>query len=140
KAYSADFFPGAQTLGFDGTAKSLPEIVPAEPDAPALLTFTSGSTGRPKAALRTHGFLLAQYGSLEKSLQLRPGTRDLTTLPIFVLANLGSGVTSVLPDADLRSPGKIAAGPVLRQMDRQRIQTTAASPAFVERLLDECER
>lgn len=31
------------------------------PDAPALLSFTSGSTGQPKAALRTHGFLLAQH-------------------------------------------------------------------------------
>ena len=140
KTFCAGFFPGAQRLEFDESAKSLREIVPVEPDAPALLTFTSGSTGRPKAALRTHGFLLAQYRALAESLQLRPGTRDLTTLPIFVLANLGSGVTSVLPDADLRSPGKIVAGPVLQQIERQKIQTTAASPAFVARLLDECER
>jgi acyl-CoA synthetase (AMP-forming)/AMP-acid ligase II len=61
-------------------------------------------------------------------------------LPIFVLANLASGVTSVLPDADLRSPGKIAAGPVLAQIRRHKIETTAASPAFLSRLLDECER
>ena len=140
KVLCAGFFPGAQMLEFDEAAKSLREIVPVEVGAPALLTFTSGSTGRPKAALRTHGFLLAQYGALAESLQLRPGTRDLTTLPIFVLANLGSGLTSVLPDADLRSPGKVAAGPVLQQIDRQRIQTTAASPAFIARLLDECER
>ena len=140
KAFCAGFFPGAQRLEFDETAKSLREIVPVEPDTPALLTFTSGSTGRPKAALRTHGFLLAQYRALAGSLQLRPGTRDLTTLPIFVLANLGSGVTSVLPDADMRSPGKIVAKPVLQQIERQKIQTTAASPAFIARLLDECER
>lgn len=140
KAFSADFFPGAHRLKFDETAKSLREIVPVGPDAPALLTFTSGSTGQPKAALRTHGFLLAQYRALADSLQLRLGTRDLTTLPIFVLANLGSGVTSVLPDADLRSPGRIVAGPVLQQIERQKIQTTAASPAFIARLLDECER
>ena len=139
-AFCAGFFPGARTLKFDEAAEPLREIVPAELDTPALLTFTSGSTGRPKAALRTHGFLLAQYRALAESLQLRPGTRDLTTLPIFVLANLGSGVTSVLPDADLRSPGKIVAAPVLQQIDRLKIQTTAASPAFISRLLDECER
>jgi olefin beta-lactone synthetase len=140
KAFCAGFFPGAQKLEFDETAKLFREIAPVKPDAPALLTFTSGSTGRPKAALRTHGFLLAQYRALGESLQLPPGTHDLTTLPIFVLANLGSGVTSVLPDADLRSPGKIVPGPVLQQIERQRIQTTAASPAFISRLLDECER
>src|SRR5208282_4205081 len=51
--------------------------------------------------------------------------------------NLASGVTSILPDADLRSPGKIAAAPVLAQIQRHKIQTTAASPAFLSRLLDE---
>jgi acyl-CoA synthetase (AMP-forming)/AMP-acid ligase II len=64
----------------------------------------------------------------------------LTTLPVFVLANLASGVTSVLPDADLRSPGSIAARPVLAQIERHKIQTTAASPAFLSRLLDEHQR
>jgi acyl-CoA synthetase (AMP-forming)/AMP-acid ligase II len=61
-------------------------------------------------------------------------------LPIFVLANLASGVTSVLPEADLRSPGKIIPGPVLAQIRRHRIASTAASPAFLSRLLDEREQ
>jgi acyl-CoA synthetase (AMP-forming)/AMP-acid ligase II len=108
-------------------------------DAVALVTFTSGSTGQPKAASRTHGFLLAQHRALAGSLELRAGTRDLTTLPIFVLANLASGVTSVLPDADLRFPGRITAGPVLGQIQREKVQTTAASPAFISRLLDGCQ-
>jgi olefin beta-lactone synthetase len=77
---------------------------------------------------------------LAASLELQPGTRDLTTLPVFVLANLASGVTSVLPDADLRSPGKIASRPVLEQIQRHKIQTTAASPAFISRLLDGQQR
>jgi olefin beta-lactone synthetase len=116
------------------------EIAPCTLDTPALLTFTSGSTGRPKAALRTHGFLLAQHRSLSRSLQLTPGTVDLTTLPIFGLANLASGVTTCIPDADLRFPGKIDAARVLAQLQIDSPQSTAASPALLERLADYCDR
>jgi acyl-CoA synthetase (AMP-forming)/AMP-acid ligase II len=139
RAFCSGWFPGAQRLDPSPEPETLREIVPLNSDAPALVTFTSGSTGQPKAALRTHGFLLAQHRALEASLALQPGTRDLTTLSVFVLANLASGVTSVLPDADLRTPGKIAARPVLEQIERHKIQTTAASPAFISRLLEECE-
>jgi acyl-CoA synthetase (AMP-forming)/AMP-acid ligase II len=140
KVFCSGWFPGSQQLHLRTDAEPSREIVPLPPEAPALVTFTSGSTGQPKAALRTHGFLLAQHRALEASLGLQPGTRDLTTLPIFVLANLASGLTSILPDADLRSPGKIEPRPVLAQIQRHKIETTAASPAFVSRLLDECER
>ena len=77
---------------------------------PALITFTTGSTGVPKVAVRTEGFLLAQHRAISAALELRAGDVDLTTLPMFVLANLASGVTSVIPDADLRRPGGVDAG------------------------------
>jgi acyl-CoA synthetase (AMP-forming)/AMP-acid ligase II len=114
------------------------EIAPCAPDHAALLTFTSGSTGEPKAALRTHGFLLAQHRALEHSLALTAGEVDLTTLPIFVLANLASGVTSVIPDANLRFPGSIDPAPVMRQIRAHRPTSAAASPALLERLADHC--
>lgn len=136
--FCSGWFPGARRLNLSADSAPLREIVPLSSDAPALVTFTSGSTGQPKVALRTHGFLLAQHRALEGSLAVQPGTRDLTTLPIFVLANLASGVTSILPDADLRAPGKIAPRPVLAQIQRHKIRTTAASPALISRLLDEC--
>jgi len=113
-------------------------IEPVLPTAPALMTFTSGSTGQPKAAVRTHGFLLAQHRALAAALQLTPGATDLATLPIFVLANLASGVASLLPDADLRRPGMIDPAPVIAQIDRNKPASTAASPAFLERLADYC--
>ena len=108
-------------------------------DAPALITFTSGSTGEPKAAVRTHGFLIAQHEVLQRSIALCPGEVDLSTLPIFVLANLASGVTSVIADANLRSPGTIDPLPVLRQIRRHRPSRMTASPAFLERLVGCCE-
>lgn len=112
-------------------------IVDVDSSAPALLTFTSGSTGEPKAAMRSHGFLIAQYQALAESLALAPGQIDLATLPIFVLANLAAGVTSVIPAADLRRPGAIKAEPVVEQLRAEGATRSAASPAFYERLLAE---
>jgi olefin beta-lactone synthetase len=139
-AFCPTWFPGALKIDPSREVVSESSIAALADDAPALITFTSGSTGEPKAALRTHGFLLAQHRVLERSLELCPGGRDLTTLPVFVLANLGSGVTSILPDADLRSPGKIDPKPVIEQIRRHAVTTTAASPAFMSRILSECEK
>ncbi len=115
-------------------------LTPRSPGDPALLTFTSGSTGEPKAAMRTHGFLLAQYRVLERTLGLEPGSVDLVTLPIFALANLACGVTSVVPNADLQHPGQVNPAPVVAQMIEMSIESTAASPAFLERIAGYCER
>ena len=132
------YVPAARRLRLQASAQRSGNgpgaIADVPSDTAALVTFTSGSTGQPKAAVRTHGFLLAQHRVLADDLALRAGQRDLATLPIFVLANLASGVTSVIPDADLRRPAAIAPAPVLRQMDAERVTRVAASPAFLDRL------
>jgi acyl-CoA synthetase (AMP-forming)/AMP-acid ligase II len=115
-------------------------LAPVDGDGPALITFTSGSTGIPKAAVRTHHFLQAQHRALAASLCLTPETLDLATLPIFVLANLASGVTSVLPNTDMGEPGSCDPVPIIEQIERHQVDSTAASPAFIERLADECIR
>lgn len=109
------------------------------PDAPALLTFTSGSTAEPKAALRSHGFLLAQHRAIEQALELKPGEVDLSTLPIFVLANLASGVTSLLPDVDLRRPDAIDPAPLIKQIEAYQATRSGASPAVYQRMVEYCE-
>ena len=60
--------------------------MPCDAETPAIITFTSGSTGVPKAAVRTHGFLLAQHRSLARTLTHEVGDMDLTTLPVVLLA------------------------------------------------------
>lgn len=110
------------------------QTVESAEETPALLTFTSGSTGQPKAAVRTHGFLLAQHRALAQSLELTEGDVDLATMPIVLLANLASGVTSVIPSADLRRPGAIDPAPVISQMQTHKVVSSVASPALFERL------
>jgi olefin beta-lactone synthetase len=131
--------PGAKHWQFNCCSPD-PSIATPNPEAPALITFTSGSTGQPKAAPRSHKFLLAQHQVLAKTMQLNAGAIDLTTLPIFVLANLASGVTSLIPNADLRFPGQINPRKVLQQIQAHSPQSTAASPAFLERIAEYCEQ
>lgn len=127
--------PGAVRWSAADRLEPLDEIRACEPDTPALLTFTSGSTGQPKAAVRSHGFLLAQHRALVASLGLTAGDVDLATLPIVALANLGSGITSLIPDADLRYPGAVDPGPVVAQVLAHRATSSVASPAFFECLV-----
>ncbi|HEX7261120.1 MAG TPA: AMP-binding protein [Luteolibacter sp.] len=129
---SGGWFPGTRAWRTDG-ADGPPVEVSAE--EAALVTFTSGSTGQPKAAVRTHGFLLAQHRALAKALEFEEGEVDLITLPVFVLANLASGLTSVLAATDLAKPGTPDVAAVAAQCEKFRVTRCAASPAFFEALL-----
>lgn len=108
----------------------------AWPETPALITFTSGSTGIPKAICRSHQFLLDQHEALHNALNLQSGAVQLVTLPVFVLANLASGVTSVLPNTDISLPGQVNARAIINYIQTAGVTEILASPAFVERLCD----
>ena len=125
-------FPGASAWNPTGGESKLVDVPDEEP---ALVTFTSGSTGIPKAAQRTHGFLLAQHRSLSRALKFEEGEVDLITLPVFVLANLASGLTSVLAATNLAKPGSPDAHSVRSQCERHQVTRCSASPAFFEGML-----
>ena len=131
---------GPWPFRLDDSAHGHATSEPTEPaafrrdDDPALVTFTTGSTGRPRAAARTHGFLWAQHTVLAHHLGLTGEDLDMATLPVFVLNNLATGATTVLPRFDPRRPADIDPGRILRQMRDEGVTTTAGSPAFYERL------
>lgn len=129
---SGAWFPGTRAWKTDGPEAPVLDVPDEEP---ALVTFTSGSTGVPKAAVRTHGFLLAQHRTLSSALDFRDGEVDLITLPVFVLANLASGLTSVLAATDLAKPGSPAVGAISAQCRKFGVTRCAASPAFFEGFL-----
>jgi len=138
--FGSSWVPGSVYI-FSGRSRNRnKQVAKIDGDAPALVTFTSGSTGAPKAAVRSHGFLRAQHKAIEQTLRPIPDTADLTTLPIFVLANLASGVTCILPEADMRKPGSCDPRPIIAQIEAHGARSTAASPAFIERLTGECIR
>ncbi len=129
---SEAWFPGTRAWRKDGVG--IPATQMADDDA-ALVTFTSGSTGVPKAAVRSHGFLLAQHRTLSKALDFADGEVDLVTLPVFVLANLASGLTSVLAAADVARPGFPDVATAAGQCQRFEVTRCAASPAVFEEFL-----
>ena len=116
----------------DGRAPSRPK----PGDSPALVTFTTGSTGEPKAALRTVGFLLEQLRVLRAEIRIGEGDVDLATLPVFVLANLACGATTLLPDFNPARPADFDPARVRAEAAALGVTTTAGSPAFYERLTE----
>ncbi|MDP3737619.1 MAG: AMP-binding protein [Hyphomonadaceae bacterium] len=126
--------------------KLLPDPIGKEPgrniltsrpgDAPALITFTSGSTGRPKGIVRSADFLMLQHGLLEKLRRTTPDDVDLISLPVFILSNLTTGATSVIPDGRLTRPADLNGEKLRRQIDLHRVNRIVAPPAVVARIVE----
>jgi acyl-CoA synthetase (AMP-forming)/AMP-acid ligase II len=63
---------------------------------------------------------------------------NLATLPARVMANLGAGVASLIPDVDLRRPAAVEPAYLAASIQRWRVESLFASPALVGHLADHC--
>lgn len=113
-------------------------LAASAPETPALISFTSGSTGKPKAIVRSHGFLAAQDTALDPLIAPERDTEvDLVAFPVFVLANLARGTTSVLPNWRLRDPASADVNAILRLIDAHSITRALVPPSIGEILTQE---
>ena len=122
-------------LQVDAGAQGADPLCEAGRDHPALISFTSGSTGAPKAIVRSHGFLAAQNACVGELLNVggAPQT-DLVAFPVFVIANLGLGVTSVLPNWKLSRHDQAQSGAIARLVAEQRVTRALLPPSICETL------
>lgn len=123
-------------LSLGAGAVSAPPSPDWPDDHPALMSFTSGSTGRAKAILRSHGFLAAQNRAVGPLLASDRPEVDLVAFPVFVLANLGSGVTSVLPNWPLRRPDRADPNGIRAHIARHGVTRLLLPPVLAEALAD----
>lgn len=108
-------------------------IAALPPEHPALISFTSGTTGKPKAIVRSHDFLAAQDTALDPLIAPKhENTVDLVAFPVFVLANLARGTTSVLPNWRLRDPTSAKPDAILRLLEKHRITRALVPPSIAE--------
>ncbi|ATX66953.1 AMP-binding protein [Roseinatronobacter bogoriensis] len=112
-----------------------PGMVPPAGRDIALISFTSGTTGAPKAIARSHDFLAAQHNAIEPLLHSAQPERDLVAFPVFVLINIASGQTSVLPNWKMSRLDRLNPAQLRDWMQRNRVTRALIPPSLCEMLV-----
>jgi olefin beta-lactone synthetase len=119
----------------DDVAGGAETVAAVADDHPAMISFTSGSTGTPKTIVRSHGFLSHQNACVADLLQpTREDETDLVAFPVFVLVNLSLGVTSVLPNWDLRRQDAAEPRGIAEHIAKHAVTRALVPPSICEKL------
>ena len=104
----------------------------------ALITFTTGSTSNPKALIRTHRHLILQHQANRKYLKHNDDIIELTYFPIFILSNLISGITTVLPKINIRNLNKVNSKKIIYQINKYNVSSIKCSTSYIQKILEYC--
>lgn len=113
------------------------DLPPPDESDIALISFTSGTTGAPKAIPRSHGFLAAQHAAVAPMLHSARAERDLVTFPVFVLINIASGQTSVLPGWKMSKLADLAPATLTEWIVRHGATRALLPPALCAKLAED---
>lgn len=111
-------------------------LAPPGEDEIALISFTSGTSGAPKAIPRSHGFLTAQHQAIAPLLHSDTPQRDLVAFPVFVLINIASGQTSVLPNWKMSRLTTLGPAQIGKWLESQNVSRVLIPPSLCEKLGD----
>ena len=84
--------------------------------------------------MRTHSFLLSQHRALTSALGTTATDVEMPVLPIFLLNTLAVGATAVIPPVG-RRVADVDGERIVELMERYRVTTCSASPAFYEAIV-----
>ena len=121
-------------LRLDMIAGERLDLPAPQSDEIALISFTSGTSGAPKAIPRSHGFLSAQHHAIAPLLNSANAERDLVAFPVFVLINIASGQTSVLPSWKMSRLAGLDPATLAQWMKRQNVTRALLPPSLCEKL------
>jgi len=116
-----------------GRGRPLPPAPDA--DAEAAVLFTSGATGPAKGVVYRHRQLEAQRDALARTYGVTPDDRLVAAFAPFALYGPALGITSVVPDMEVTSPGTLEAAALADAVETVAASLVFASPAALASLL-----
>jgi olefin beta-lactone synthetase len=132
-----------------GTSTSLEELrsagagrpppVPPDDDAEAAVVFTSGATGTAKGVVYRHRQIQAQRDALVRTYGITSADRLVAAFAPFALYGPAMGITSVVPDMDVTSPGTLRAAALAEAAAAVEATLVFASPAAIASVLATAE-
>ncbi len=114
------------------------DIEELENNYPAILTYTSGTTGKPKIASRTHEFLQIQGNILENILNYEKDDVELSSIPIFTLSNINTGITTVITEGNFSNLGKSDPIKIVNQILTKDINRIMCAPGLLDVICNYC--
>jgi len=90
------FDAGADAIPFTDLLTAEPCANPGPPESPGAILFTSGTTGEPKGAMLSHRAMMMNSRGLADRLDIRPGDRVTSIIPLFHCAGCAMSIQGVL--------------------------------------------